>query len=603
MTLFKIIRRSIKWKLVAMISLVLLSVVLSVVYFTYYKASEIIEKDAVEFSTQILNQINLNLNRYMLGYQQGFLTITSNSATEQWLSVDAGDHLSSYIAFQKIINDYLQVFIYQHPEVLSFTFYNTNGNEMHFTHRYGLDAGYGFAKEHYIDLLEQQDGIYFEVRFSDHYVKDNLPVMTMVKKVTFGPHVGYVKLDIDLGPAVDIVNNIEIGSSGLTLISDAEGQIIAHPDLKKITTYLEEDIVSRLAEGSGWFKRQSSNEMVMFQTVPSTNWKVISIIPYYEFAESVYHIRQFTILTVLSGLALSIIAIIALSSSFTKRIRMMKQAMMMSKLGNFNERVIVQGKDEIADLGHTYNTMLDHLEDSIQQLAESKMQQQQATLSALQSQIDSHFLYNTLETINAMANLANHQPIEQMTLALSRMLRYTSDYKTTLVMVEEELRHLQDYLEIIQIRYGEKISYQLDVEEECKEALCLRAVIQPLVENSIKHNVDVNGKPLHIQVQVQRVGEQLVQITIMDNGIGFSEEKLEELHRSIAAINAGQMKKSFSRIGLLNVHHRLRVYYPVAEEAGISVSNLQDAGARVSVTFPLEYAERRQPHVSHHRGG
>ena len=575
-----------------MITCVLLAMVLSVVYFTYYKTTETIEKDAVQFSNQILRQVNLNLNRYLVGYQQSFLNIATNSATEKWLAVKEGDALASYIAFQAIINDYLQVFIFHHPEMLSLTFYNVNGNEMHFTNRYSLDDDYEFDDELFMKKLEGQDGIYFDVTFSDSYVNKDIPVLTMVKKVTFGKNTGYIKLDIDLGPAVDIVNDIKLGTSGITLVSDVDGKIIAHPDLQRVTTYLEPDMMAHSSGGSGSFLYRSGAEIVIYQTVPYTNWKLFSIIPYYEFTESVLHIRQITLSAVVLGLVLSIVMIIVLSSSFTRRIGAMKNVMSKAKLGNFSERVNVKGKDEIADLGNTYNMMLDHLENSIHQLAEAELQQQAATLSALQSQIDSHFLYNSLETINSMANLSDQKDIEQITVALSKMLRYTSDFKNTVVTVDDEILHLQHYLQIHQIRFGEKISYSIQIDESCKSAQCLKAILQPIVENSIKHNIDVNGRPLHIDVKVTEFDQQFVKADITDNGTGFEKEKIAELQNQIDLLNAGQMDNSFKRIGLLNVHYRLRVYYKTARNAGIIIANREDVpGAKISVIFPLKSSE------------
>ena len=584
------INRSIKWKLVAMISVVLLAILLSVAYFTYYKTTETIEKDAAEFSNQILHQVNLNLNRYLLNYQQDFLAIATNSATERWLAVRKGDDLSSYIAFQEIVNNYLQVLIYQHPEVLSVTFYNVNGNEMHFTNRYGLDVDYQFGDEKYMEKMEGQGGIYFDVTFSDNYINRRLPVMTMVKKVTYGSNTGYIKLDIDLQPAVEIVNGIELGDTGITMISDTNGKIIAHPDLQRVTSKLENDILDRLQGDSGSFIRESSSEIVIYQIVPFTKWRLISIIPYYEFAESVFHIRDITLITVFIGLLLSIVMIVLISSSFTKRIGEMKMAMSQSKTGNFKDRVKVKGKDELADLALTYNMMLDYLEDSINKLAESKIQQQEATLSALQSQIDSHFLYNSLETINSMANLAEQKEIEQITLALSKMLRYISDYKSTIVTVEDELAHLEHYLQIHRIRFGRKISYCLHIEETCKPALSLKAIIQPIVENSIKHNIDVNGEPLHIDVSVKEIDGRFVSVEITDNGLGFAEQKLAELQQKINELNTGTVEYHSKRIGLINVHYRLKVYYISEPSAGLSVGNRGDgAGAKVTVLFPLRY--------------
>lgn len=592
------IRRSIKWKLVTLLAAVLLGVVFSVVFFTYRITSETVIRDAEVLSSQMLKQVNLNLNQYLIGYQQSLLSIASNRDTEKWLTVDAGDDLTSYIVFQEIVRNYLQVFIYHHPEVMSLTFYNTNGNEMHFSHQNELEADYKFVNEGYIGRLTEYNDIYYAVTFSDNYKRKNLPVLTMVKRVVFGNRTGYIKLDVDLRPAVNIVTDTNLGLSGMTMVTDAQGKIIVHPNLQKVTGYADPDIIPHLAETSGSFFRKANKEIVMFQTVPATGWKVLAIIPYYEFAESELYIRRITILAVLIGLALSLAVVFAVVSSLTRRIGTLKAIISRVKIGDFNTRVPVEGHDEIAELGHAFNTMLDRLNDSVQQLAETRMRQQEATMSALQSQIDSHFLYNSLETINSMANLANHKEIEQIAVDLSRMLRYTSDYKQMLVTIEDELQHLSHYLQICRIRFGDKLSYTVEAEEACKASQCLKAIIQPLAENSIKHNLDVNGQPLHLEIKVRRVNSHYVQVDLLDNGTGFSPEKLNQLQEKIASLNSRPLSEHAGGIGLLNVHSRIRVWYASDPCSGVSISNrVNGGGAAVSIIFPLVYGDKEVRHA------
>ena len=583
------IRRSIKWKLVTLLASVLLSVIVTIVWLTYRITSETVIRDAEALASQMLRQVNLNLNQYLKGYQQSLLSIASNRDTERWFMVEPGDDLGSYIAFQEIVRNYLQVFIYHHPEVMSLTFYNTNGNEMHFTNQDELREEYTFGAEHYIELLGKSNDIHYEITFPEHYRRKNQPVLTMVKRVAFGRRTGYIKLDVDLGPALRIVTDTNPGLPGTTMVTDEKGEIIVHPDLGLVKTFADADIVPRLAETSGTFYREDSGEIVMFQTVPATGWKALAVIPYYEFAKNELYIRKVTIATLLVGLALSLVIVFAVVSSVTRRIGLLRVAISRVKIGDLGVRVPAAGNDELADLGHAFNLMLDRLNDSVQELAETRMRQRAATMSALQSQIDSHFLYNSLETINAMANLAGHRDIERVAVALSRMLRYTSDYRKMFVTVEDELRHLGHYLDICRIRYGDKLIFAIEAEDECRRSKCLKAIIQPLVENSIRHNLDVNGRPLRLEIRVRRAEPGHVRIDILDDGTGFAQEKLTRLRERIASLSSRPLGEHAGGVGLLNVHFRIRVCHASDPLAGVSVSNREGGGgAAVTVMFPIE---------------
>ena len=600
MKMFDAIRRSIKWKLVTLLTSMLLAVILLVVYQTYRITSKTIIRDAEVLSSQMLKQVNLNMNQYLTGYQQSFLSIASNRDTQRWFTVDPGDDLGSYVAFQEIVRNYLQVFIYHHPEVMSLTFYNLNGNEMHFTNQDELREEYTFGTEDYIGRLGESNDIYYAVTFPEHYRRKNQPVLTMVKGVAFGKRAGYIKLDVDLGPALAIVTDTNLGLSGTTMVTDEKGEIIVHPDLSRVKTRADADIIPHLAETSGTFYRKDSREIVMFQTVPATGWKVLAIIPYYEFAEHELNIRRVTIATVLAGLALSLVVVFAVVSSATRRIGALRAAISRVKIGDLGVRVPTGGSDELADLGHAFNLMLDRLNDSVQELAETRMRQQEATMSALQSQIDSHFLYNSLETINAMANLAGHREIERIAVALSRMLRYTSDYRQMFVTVEDELVHLEHYLGICRIRYGDKLDFAIEAEDACRRSKCLKAIIQPLVENSIRHNLDVNGRPLRLKISVRRPDPDHVRIDILDDGTGFAPDKLKELREKIACMSSRQLGEYAGGVGLLNVHSRIRVCHASDPLSGVSVSNREGGqGAAVSVMFPFDTDSKEDRHETH----
>ncbi|SDD65410.1 two-component system, sensor histidine kinase YesM [Paenibacillus sp. UNCCL117] len=590
------IRNKMKWKLIAVLSALIVGVVSSIGIVSYLKISAMVKYDVQRLSNQVLKQASLNLERYFYSYSQGFLLISVAPDLEKWLQLDKGRDLDSYLLFQDILKAYGQPFFFQHPEILSITLYNENGNEINRTVRYGFNKDYKF----YVSDLErytQTDNFTFEVGVSSNYVDEAgkpmaIPVITMVKKLRYGKHTGFLKIDIDLEPALKIVNELELGDNGYGFISDVGGHILVHPDQMKIGDRLPADMAAQMQDKpNGAFFRENNREFVLFDSVQPTNWRAVVVVPYREFARSIILIKEITLVIAVAALFVSIVLAVGISSSFTKRIAKLRKTIKSTVRGRFDTRVDIEGSDEIAELGVAYNAMLEDLQSTVNALAESKVQQQRAMLSALQSQIDSHFLYNTLESINSLANLAGHTQIEDTTIALSKMLRYTSEYSSTVVPLSDEVRHLQNYLHIMKIRFGDELDYTIAVDPGCDSAYGLKAMMQPIAENSMKHGA-VQDVPLLLTVAVEWVsiqGDPYVSVVMMDNGKGFPEEKLQEISGEINRINLSPLQHGNAHIGLLNTHFRLKMYYQNDPHAGISLSNRTDCtGAVVTIVFPFQ---------------
>jgi Predicted signal transduction protein with a C-terminal ATPase domain len=596
MHVIDLIRNKLKWKLMIVISALILFVVTIIGTVSYWQTSRTIKRDVQRLSNQVLKQANLNLERYFKGYSQGFLLISLSPDLEKWLQVEKENMLDSVLYYQKINDVYVQPFLYQYPEILSLTLYNTNGNEISRTFRNGFKRNYKFTESGLDAFLN--DNYTVDVRWSRDYLdykgdEVEIPVITMVKKLRYGQHTGYLKIDIDLDPALRIVNELEIGDKGYGFISDSAGRIIAHPDESLITARMPEELIAGMGNrANGSFFREDTHEFVLFRSMDSSDWRTVVVVPYHEFASSIYFIRKFTAIVAAAALFCSILLAIGISASFTKRIARLRKIIKNTARGKFDVKADIGGTDEVAELGMAYNAMLEDLDNTVNALAETKVAQQKAILSALQSQIDSHFLYNTLESINSLAALSGHTQIEQTTIALSKMLRYTSDYKGTVVPVEDEIRHLSNYLDIMKIRMGDDLEYVLDIDSRCLSGFCLKAIMQPIVENSMKHTEVPMDTPLRVWITVGFAvydNTEYLVIRVVDNGQGFRKEKLEEIAGHIRQINISPLHHQHANIGLLNIHFRLKMYYPHDTHTGIVLGNAdRGSGAAVEIRFPFQ---------------
>lgn len=589
----KLISSKMKWKLMLVISALMLFVVVFAGLIVYSKTSAIIKSDVERLSNQVLKQANLNLERYFNYYSEGFMLMSISAEIESWLSVQKDDKIRSFILFQKIRDNYITPYMYQYPEVMSVTLYNSNGNEINYSTRYGFALSYSF-NDSGLESFMDHDNV-ADVRWSNDYYFEGkaieLPVITLMRKIRYGEHSGYIKIDINLHSALQLVNELEVGDSGYGFIMNSEGKIIAHPDQAVISEYLNEPYLETIrSQSSGSFFRKESNEIILFGSINYFDWKTVIVVPYSEFASSVYFIRKFMISIAIAGLLLSVVSAVAISSSFTKRIAKLRKIIKETSRGHINIANNVSGTDEVAELGHAYHAMLEDLNHTVNELADSKVAGQKAVMSALQSQIDSHFLYNTLELINSLASLEGHTQIEQTTIALAEMLRYTSDYKSSVVPIEHELGHLNNYLDIMKMRMGEQLEYELHVDPDVLQSVCLKAILQPVVENCMKHAIPQLDQSLQIQIEVlgkEADGHSYIEMRIRDNGKGFSADKLTWINEQLKQIALSPLHHSFNNIGLLNIHFRLQMYYHHDTLAGISIRNSEHAaGAEIIIRMP-----------------
>lgn len=224
-----------------------------------------------------------------------------------------------------------------------------------------------------------------------------------------------------------------------------------------------------------------------------------------------------------------------------------------------------------------YNEMLSSIASYIEQKYANEMLLIRAQMQAMEAQIDSHFLYNTLECIYTMALLDGASNVACVVKSLSDMLRYISRTEGATVSVRQELRHVQDYVAIQQARLGGSVSCVLSVNESILDRRMLKLSLQPLVENAFKHGFSSGQPPYRLYLYGELRGGMLV-FSVRDNGAGMTEEALTALRRRLSEHSEGQ------GVGLANIANRLHIYY--GDSASLTINSLPNQGTLVTMTLP-----------------
>lgn len=369
-------------------------------------------------------------------------------------------------------------------------------------------------------------------------------------------------------------------SSGLYLISQ-EADII-YPKNQNLNrdSFKSEFLSDNLNElnGSRITDIAGRKMVVNYRTINKTGWKVFQMIPYDSLTNELKNLRLSHIFINLALMLILIIIAIVISTSIAGPLH--KLSILMSEVpkGNFNVRMKVKGKSEIAQLGNSFNGMVKEMENLIHELQTAYQLREKARLEALQAQINPHFLFNTLNSIRWMATLSGAQNVSDMIAALTDLLDSTLYRKDEMIELSEEIQCLKNYVLLQKMRYGEKFDIMYELPEELQNYKVPILILQPLVENSIIHGFRQkdHGGIITIKGEINSEG---VSILVTDNGRGMNDEVL------MGVLDTDSEKKGkFNRIGLKNVHDRLQLLY--GKEYGLVIQSREGEGTKIVLSLP-----------------
>lgn len=313
--------------------------------------------------------------------------------------------------------------------------------------------------------------------------------------------------------------------------------------------------------------------------------QMVSMKSYGEILQQASRHNRMGLLIFAGSAILSVGLIFLFSWSFGTRVERFREQMQRAAAGNFDLEASLGGQDEISDLYGYLGIMIGDIQ---RLLAENyqerlhaeqlKTQQREAEFKALASQINPHFLYNTLETIRMKARV-NHEPeIEELVKLLAKILRKSIQVGGSEVTVKAETELVEAYLKIQRYRFDERIQYRIQMNEEVENCRILPLILQPLVENSIIHGLETKEGTGCILIQIEERAEQLF-ITVEDDGVGMDEARLALLQKEL-----GRRSLERSHVGVCNVHERIRLRY--GEEYGLSIQSVKGNMTRVVLHLP-----------------
>lgn len=362
-------------------------------------------------------------------------------------------------------------------------------------------------------------------------------------------------------------------------IYESHGNLLLSNKPQQLDIVLVSKILN-LEDQSGYFF--DSGNLVTYINARNIDWRIVSIVPKSILNEGLIKIRIISILLVIVSFGISFFVLMALSYRITRPLRALSKAMRQVEEGNFKVRVQIADNDEIGRLAQHLNQMLDSIDQLINQNYRGEIKYRDAQFKMLLSQINPHFLYNTLEIIDILSLKGKKKEVSAIVLSLSSMFRYVLK-SNKVVVLQDEVNNAKSYLNIQMIRFSENLQVRFRMSEERMQYRVPIFILQPLLENCFKHGFQRRMKKNHILIYTENDGSKY-SIHIVDNGIGISSERLIELRHVLDNMEPGVSYEG-ENIGLRNVHERIRLTF--GAPYGLRIDSREGYWFKATILLPM----------------
>ena len=383
-----------------------------------------------------------------------------------------------------------------------------------------------------------------------------------------GTNLGVLRLDISYETLANYLNQLKLGQKGFAFIVNDQHEFVYHPEHTVYSSSSEMDAMKPYIEtGQGYTLDHQS--YVSQEKIDGTDWTVIGV----SSLEELNQVRGQILWTLLGASCLSLIACLFLIWFSLKRwiapLKDLRETMLGIGMGSQNLRAKEAGAQELRELTRQFNAMLDQVDQLMEDIRKQEETTRQYELQALSSQINPHFLYNTLDTIIWMAEFQDSQRVVEVTKSLATYFRLALNQGKDLISLSDEINHVRQYLFIQKQRYGDKLEYEIQEHPDFENLLLPKLVLQPLVENALYHGIKEKEGNGHIDLSVEKVESGLV-ILIEDDGVGFQVTE-----------KGSQAQLKRGGVGLENIDQRLKLHF--GEDYHMTIDSKYQKGTQVRI--------------------
>lgn len=570
-----------------------MTAILILVSFLYYsRALAIIHSKISDIAQKNISQTAGLFDLMLEGYNSVTKSLNSNYELTRLLKETSSNPAVSVINERSITNIIGATF-YSRKEIVGIHIITNGGKVYSYEKQFAGVIDINYAQTDWYSKLKASSG---DMVWLGLYSGSPINTMQQDTVFVFGRQlydltdyksIGVMVIETDPIPITEALSNVSISPGTHVYITGTNNQLIASkgqqgagwPDFSQLP---------KPSPDQGIIVDDTSDHLIVAANTSLADWTIYGLTPKSDFSAEINQTRMYLFIVVLALIIVSTVLASIVSRTIASPLKLLIREMKKVELGNFSGSVNVNSFEEINSLVSSFNRMVHRMDELIQRIKLSSVSEKNAQLQALQSQVNPHFLYNTLDMIYWMLDEKGNERLSRVILSLSQMFRYSSDWEeASQTTLRQELEQIRHYLTIIESRLNDRVQTEIMVDERWLDVVLPKMTIQPIIENAVKYGLEPLGSPCRLQVHTVQHNHQL-HIKITDHGMGMDEDTLEQIQSTL------RMKPSFALepvnrprrgIGLQNVHARISMMF--GEGYGVRVESQQGKGTTVTVVVPI----------------
>ncbi len=534
-----------------------------------------------KYVPKILDQANDNIDKQMEELMQmPWLLYNSNEV----LSILRKDNT---LNFSELNNDVFTVNSY-----LSRTYFNGSNAPLLGVFVWSKSRLYYSTTLPYFGFEQEPDfqekGSIILQHETDLHFEYNKPFFLIKKEIWDSvnfQHVGMMLIAVDFSLFNNVLFDIKQQNEAETWVMNPQGEVIYDTNARRIGSIVDLNYYP-IKNGSFRSSHDGNRRLISVSQSGQTEWILVHSIPFEYLTNSTKLIRDVTALLVVIFVLITGLISIYAAWNVSRPIDKLSSLMRDVEKGYLQVDLRVDSRDEIGLLARSFNSMVSRIKDLIQQNYHIELRQKQAELYALQSQINPHFMYNTLETISMAVEDDEKETVVDMVTLLGKMLRFSLSNKDRIVTLHTEVEHIRNYLSIQKYRFEHRLNFDIQSDIDLNHYYSPKFILQPIIENCIMHGLETR-KGLTIRIHITKVsgiqgGMEEILMSVQDDGIGMDQETLEKIR---VLLESDPIAGRDSGFGLSNVHARMVMMF--GPDYGLRVESKLKEGTTFYIRIPV----------------
>ncbi len=552
-------------------------------------------QNSIDYTSRLVNQVNSDID-YYINYMKNISTMVIENSDVQDYFFGTGSKEEKLQLYRRILTQF-QTVGKTREDIANIAVVTKDGRSIinqgqdHLNPNIQLDE-----VDWYREAFACEDYILTSSHVQ-YVIQNNYKwVVTLSRPIRMNKSedpIGVFFIDLNYKLLKDLCEQNSLGFNSYIFIMDENGNIIYHPKQQLLFRNLKTERIEEVlaCEESSFVNGKGKNStLYTISKSEETGWRVVGVVELASLMQNERETQKLYIAVAVGLICAGILLAVLVAGAITRPMKVLRKSMKEVEKGNFENAIIEHmPNNEIGLLGNSFNIMTARIRQLMAENIYEQKQKRKSELRALRSQMNPHFLYNTLDSIIWMAEGGKNKEVVIMTSMLAKLLRQSISNEDEMIPLQREISYVKSYLTIQKMRYNDKLEFAIHVDKEIEQEMMINLILQPLVENAIYHGIKKKDGKGMIVITGKQDGEDIL-LEVEDNGAGMDQETLQHIFEKS---KAHELEKS-NGVGVYNVHMRLRLYY--GEKYGLTFYSEEGLGTKVVARLAkLEDSEGIQP--------